>query len=84
MPDRSWLPAVKAGAAAAALAISAASFIVQPDSAATSGQWTVPGPGVPAGASANLTGLAMAGPSLGWAPNKSVFVLSWRSGHGVH
>lgn len=32
------------------------------------GAWrTVPGPAVPAGDSANLTGLAMAGPSEGWA-----------------
>jgi len=67
MPDRSWLPAIKAGAAVAALAISAASFTIQSASAATSGWRTVPGPAVPAGASANLTGLAMAGPSLGWA-----------------
>jgi hypothetical protein len=68
MPShRSWLPAIKASAAAAALAISTASLTVQSASAAISGWRTVPGPAVPAGASANLTGLAMAGPSLGWA-----------------
>jgi hypothetical protein len=64
---RSWLAASKAGAAVTALALGAAAFTLPPASAATAGWRTVPGPAVAAGASANLTALAMAGPSLGWA-----------------
>jgi hypothetical protein len=51
----------------AALAVGAAALAVPPASAAARGWRTVPGPAVAAGASANLTGLAMTGPSRGWA-----------------
>jgi hypothetical protein len=64
---RSWLPAVRAGAVATALAAGVIAFTVPPVGAATGGWRTVPGPAVAAGASANLTALAMARPSLGWA-----------------
>ena len=63
------------GALIAALGISVAagpqapaSASAQRAAAATSSAWrTVPGPAVPAWDSANLTALAMSGPSLGWA-----------------
>jgi hypothetical protein len=64
---RSWRSAAKAGGTAAALAICAAAFTVTPASAATGGWRTVPGPAVAPGASANLTAIAMASPSRGWA-----------------
>ena len=73
MPSyRSWLAALKAGAAATALALGtaalgAAAFTLPPASAATAAWRTVPRPAVAVGASANLTAVAMAGPSLGWA-----------------
>jgi hypothetical protein len=69
---RSWLSGIRVGAAASALAIGAAALAAPSASAAnmpaaTPGGWrTVPGPAIAAGASANLTALAMAGPSLGW------------------
>ena len=71
MPShRPRLPAFKAGAAATALTVGAMAFTVTSASAAagpaTDGWRTVPGPAVAAGASANLTALAMASPSLGW------------------
>jgi hypothetical protein len=65
--SRSWRPAARLGAAAAALAIGATAFTGGRAAAAAGGWRTVPGPAVAAGASANLTGLAMAAPSLGWA-----------------
>lgn len=52
---------------AAAFAIGATAFSVTSASAATGGWRTVPGPAVAAGASANLTAVAMASPSRGWA-----------------
>lgn len=74
MPSyRSWLPPIRAGLAAAALAIGATAVTVTSAGATAvgpagpaSGWRTVPGPTVAATASANLTALAMAGPSLGW------------------
>jgi hypothetical protein len=69
--SRSWLAAIKVSAAATALTLGATAFTTAPAGAATgtaTGDWrTVPGPAVAADASANLTALAMAGPSLGWA-----------------
>jgi hypothetical protein len=52
---------------AVALAIGGVALTVPPASAAARGWRAVPGPALAAGASANLTGLAMAGPSRGWA-----------------
>jgi hypothetical protein len=66
-PYRSCLSAVRAGAAVIALAVGVTAAAVPPAGAATDGWRTVPAPAVAAGASANLTALAMAGPSLGWA-----------------
>jgi hypothetical protein len=64
---RSWLTTIRVGAAATAIAAGVTAFTVPPAGAATAGWRTVPGPAVAAGASANLTALAMASPSLGWA-----------------
>src|SRR5258708_37803524 len=63
---------VGTGAVVAALGISVAAGRQAPAPAsarqAASSAWrTVPGPAVPAWDSANLTALAMSGPSLGWA-----------------
>lgn len=53
---------------AAALAAVSVSAFASPAARPVIGPWrTVPGPAVPAADSANLTGLAMAGPSEGWA-----------------
>jgi len=75
------LPGRKGGnaAALAALVLVAGAFALPVSASVTAGEpgtgsWrTVPGPAVPASDSANLTALAMAGPSLGWA---SGFTLS--------
>lgn len=64
---RSWLTTIRVGVAATAIAAGVTAFTVPPAGAATTGWRTVPGPAVAAGASANLTALAMASPSLGWA-----------------
>lgn len=67
---RPRLPAITAGAAATALAVGAIAFTVTSASAAAGpaadGWRSVAGPAVAASASANLTALAMASPSLGW------------------
>lgn len=76
-----WLPSRSRGGAAAvaALALGASAFAFPASASASAGEpgtgsWrTVPGPAVSASDSANLTALAMAGPSLGWA---SGFTLS--------
>lgn len=66
-------------AAVAVLALGASAFALPASASVAAGQpgtgaWrTVPGPAVPVSDSANLTALAMAGPSLGWA---SGFTLS--------
>lgn len=53
---------------AGVLATSGTSALASAAGGPVIGPWrTVPGPAVPAGDSANLTGLAMAGPSQGWA-----------------
>jgi hypothetical protein len=67
---RSSRSAAQMSAAALAIsmtAFSAASASAASASAATGGWRTVPGPAVAAGASANLTAVAMASPSRGWA-----------------
>jgi hypothetical protein len=64
---RSWRTTIRAAAAATALTLGATAFTLPPASAAASGWRTVPGPAVATGASANLTALALATPSLGWA-----------------
>src|SRR5690242_20641090 len=56
---------ITAGLVAAALGTGA---VALPADGPGTGRWrNVPGPAVPAGSDANLTALAMAGPSLGWA-----------------
>lgn len=69
-PWRRWRSAVRfcgISVAAAVAAVSVSAF-ARPPARPVIGPWrTVAGPAVPAGDSANLTGLAMAGPSQGWA-----------------